>query len=185
MYKYRIILGVSMKGYLTTSIVLMVACSGDKSLTVQNPAPTADIISHDDGSEILEGFTITLEGVVSDSNHTPDRRPLVGLSTERWFVKISFLMRTEVLSVKRVLDTDETEISLEVRDAEQKFGSDTINVVIVETEAPIAEIITPIADGVYYSDQLITLKDWCLMQRMILNSLLRIGNLMSMVCCPT
>ena len=58
----------------------MVACSGDKSLTVQNPAPTADIISHDDGSEILEGFAVTLEGVVSDSNHTPDQL------TTRWVI---------------------------------------------------------------------------------------------------
>jgi hypothetical protein len=69
-----------MKGYLTTSMVLLVACSGDKCLTIQNPAPTADIISHDDGSGILEGFAVTLEGVVSDSNHPSDEL------TTRWVI---------------------------------------------------------------------------------------------------
>ena len=61
-------------------LVYIVACTGDKSLTVQNPAPTADIISHDEGSEILEGFSVNLEGVVSDSNHSSDEL------TTRWVI---------------------------------------------------------------------------------------------------
>ena len=94
---------------------------------------------------------MTLEGVVSDSNHTPDQL------TTRWVINGDVICEDIIPDedgstfCETVLDTDETEISLEVRDAEQKFGSDTINVVIVETEAPMAEILAPMADGVYYS----------------------------------
>ena len=63
---------------------------------------------------------------------------------------------TGLSSCEVVLEPDETEITLEVRDNENKMGFDTINVVVVETETPVAEIITPEADGVYYSDQKIT-----------------------------
>ena len=141
----------------TFGVVGLIACSGsDKSLIVQNPAPTADIISHDDGSEILEGFVVTLEGVVSDSNHTPDQL------TTRWVINGDVVCDDIIPDedgstfCEAVFDTDDTEISLEVRDAEQKFGEDSINVVIVETEAPIAEIVSPMGNGVYYSDKKIT-----------------------------
>ena len=74
-------------------LVYLVACESDKSLTVQNPAPTADIISHDNGSEILEGFPILLEGLVSDSNHSPDQL------TTTWIVKLPVMA---VLILQRV-----------------------------------------------------------------------------------
>ena len=53
-------------------IGLMISCRTDKSITVQNPAPKADIFSHSDGDVVLEGFATTFVGSVTDANHTPD-----------------------------------------------------------------------------------------------------------------
>ena len=52
-----------------------------------------------------------------------------------------------------VFSTDDTDITLQVKDAENKGGQDQITVVITETDEPVAEIITPESTGVYYSDQ--------------------------------
>ena len=141
----------------TFGIVGLIACTGsDKSVMVLNPAPTTDILSHGDGSEILEGFIITLEGAVSDSNHTPDQL------TTRWKINGETVCEDVIPDEDGstfcdvVFSPDDTEIILEVRDAENKTGEDSIIVVILETEKPTAEIITPDSDGVYYSDQLIT-----------------------------
>ena len=142
-----------MRSLVPFGLLYLVACESDKSLTVQNPAPTADIISHDDGSEILEGFSITLTGLVSDSNHTPDQL------TTTWVVNGETVCENVIpdegggTSCDVVFTTDDTDITLQVKDAENKGGSDSITVEILETEEPVAEIITPESTGVYYSDQ--------------------------------
>ena len=55
-----------------------------------------------------------------------------------------------------VLTPDDTEITLEVKDADNSPGSETISITVIPTANPVAEIITPLSSGVYYSDQLIT-----------------------------
>ncbi|MEC8424927.1 MAG: hypothetical protein VX000_14180, partial [Myxococcota bacterium] len=49
------------------------------------------------------------------------------------------------------------EVVLEVRDPEGGSGSARVTVDVQPTDAPVAEITAPTADGVYYSDQLTTL----------------------------
>ena len=145
-----------MQKYLSISLVLLLACSGDKSLTVQNPAPTADILSHESGDEILEGFIINLEGAVSDSNHDPEEL-VTTWKINGTAVCEGIVPDTDGSTVCEVVfGPDDTEITLEVRDAENKVGEDTVDIMITETEQPVAEIVSPISDGVYYSDQLIT-----------------------------
>ena len=57
----------------TIGLITVIACRTDKSITVQNPAPKADIFSHADGDVVLEGFATTFVGSVTDANHTPDQ----------------------------------------------------------------------------------------------------------------
>ena len=57
----------------TPIVLALLACRTDKSITVQNPAPKADIISHSDGDTVLEGFATQFVGSVTDANHTPDQ----------------------------------------------------------------------------------------------------------------
>ena len=106
-----------MRSLVPFGLLYLVACDSDKSLTVQNPAPTADIISHDDGDEILEGFVITLTGLVSDSNHTPDQL------TTTWVVNGEIVCENVIpdegggTSCDVVFTTDDTDITLQVKDA--------------------------------------------------------------------
>ena len=171
-----------MRSLVPFGLLYLVACDSDKSLTVQNPAPTADIISHDDGSEILEGFSITLTGLVSDSNHTPEEL------TTTWVVNGETVCENVIpdegggTSCDVVFTTDDTDITLQVKDAENKGGSDSITVVILETEEPIAEIITLRVLVSIIQTRRLPLKDLCPTQKTMRICWLLIGNPISMVC---
>ena len=60
---------LSMRFYLPSLALFLFACDSDKGITVFNPGPEAEISSHSDGDEVLEGMVITFEGNVTDANH--------------------------------------------------------------------------------------------------------------------
>lgn len=49
--------------------IALSACTSDKGVTVYNTDPSADITSHEDGADLLEGYDIIFRGSVSDANH--------------------------------------------------------------------------------------------------------------------
>ena len=55
-----------MRFYLPSLALFLFACDSDKGITVFNPGPEAEISSHSDGDEVLEGMVITFEGNVTD-----------------------------------------------------------------------------------------------------------------------
>ena len=57
-----------MKNLLSIGLFLY-GCRSDKGVTVLNPPPEAEITSHGNGSEIIEGYLTTLVGNVDDANH--------------------------------------------------------------------------------------------------------------------
>ena len=61
-------------------LMYLVACDSDKGVLVYNAEPTVEIISHENGSEILEGYPIEFRAVLSDANHDIDEL------TSRWSV---------------------------------------------------------------------------------------------------
>lgn len=138
------------------AILGLCACESDKSLTVQNPAPQAEILHPKDGDSVPEGTPTIFWGTVNDSNHTHDE-----LSTT-WYLDGDIMCDDIVpdqdgtTSCEMTLGIDNQEITLAVRDLANARGEDSVTVVVVPTESPIAAITTPVADGVYYSDQLIT-----------------------------
>jgi hypothetical protein len=145
-----------MRMFTTIGLISVIACRTDKSITIQNPAPKADIISHDTGSVVLERISTTFIGQVTDANHTPDQLTTI------WYVN-GDIVCDEVIPDENgeticelALGLEDTEITLAVRDSENARSEDTIVVSIEPTEAPEAEILTPIGSGVYYSDQKIT-----------------------------
>ena len=140
-------------------LVLMInvfGCDSDKSLTVQNPSPKAEIVSPSSGDSVLEGFVTEFSGTVTDSNHTPDQ-----LKTS-WFVNGEVVcddVIPDVTGMSRCdisLGLEDSEIILAVRDPENARAEDSVVVMVVESEAPSAQIIRPQMTGVYYADQLIT-----------------------------
>ena len=145
-----------MRMFTTIGLISVIACRTDKSITITNPAPKADIVSHNDGDVVLEGMPTMFVGSVTDANHTPDQLTTI------WYVN-GDIVCDEVIPDENgetvcelALGLGDTEITLAVRDAENSRNDDTIVVSIEPTEAPEVEILTPIANGVYYSDQKIT-----------------------------
>jgi len=58
-------------------------------------------------------------------------------------------------SCRAALESGETQISLQVTDPEGAAAIASISVQVLETEAPTIELLSPMTDGAYYSDQLI------------------------------
>ena len=138
------------------SIAFILGCETDKSITVQNPTPKASIVSHSDGDSVLEGFTTRFVGSVTDSNHTPDQ-----LST-KWYLN-GDVYCDDVLPnefgetvCEFTLDAGEQEITLAVLDLENARGEASTLIDVTPTNPPVAEILSPVDDGFYYADQLLT-----------------------------
>ena len=58
---------------LPSLALFLFACDYDKGVTVFNPSPEAEITSHSEGDEVLEGYIITFVGNVSEANHSADK----------------------------------------------------------------------------------------------------------------
>ena len=140
----------------TTLFLTLLACRTDKGITIQNPAPKAVIISHSDGDTVLEGFATQFVGSVTDANHTPDQLNTI------WYLDGEIVCDGVVpneqgqTECELTLGTESSEVTLAVQDAENARGETTVVVSVEPTEAPVAQIVTPTVDGVYYSDQKIT-----------------------------
>ena len=140
------------------SIVLLcfLSCSSDKAVTVFNSPPEADIISHEDGSEVFEGYPVEFRAALSDVNHDIDQL------TARWKVNgeevCPFLppdQAGESVCVATI-HSGEEEIMVEVRDPENASGGESVTLSIIATEPPTAIIQKPLEQGIYYSDFPIT-----------------------------
>ena len=140
--------------WLLLTPLMMLACS-ESGVKAYNSDPVAEITSHGDASEVLEGYVETFRGLVSDVNHgTTDL-------TVTWF------MDGEVLCEGAAPDIDgmslcdglilssTSEVSIEVQDPALAAASDHVSLVVIPTESPEAEIVSPDGEDVYYSDQLL------------------------------
>ena len=135
-----------MRIFTSLGLLSVFACRTDKSITIQNPAPKADIVSHDDGDVVLEGMPTLFVGSVTDSNHTPDQLTTI------WYVN-GDIVCDEIIpnengetACELALGLGDTEITLAVRDAENARNDDTIVVSIEPTEAPEGQILSPTDD---------------------------------------
>ena len=144
-----------MRSSFSIALFSMLACRSDKTFVVQNPAPLADIISHDNGSYVLEGAPTLFFGSALDSNHTPDQLLVV------WYVNGNVACEETAPSengdteCEMRLGLDDSEVTLSVRDPEGAASEETITVAVQVTDPPEGVIVNPLTEGVYYSDQLI------------------------------
>ena len=139
--------------------LLLVACAPDASLTKFNSDPEAQITAPADGAEVLEGSTLTLRGQASDANHEPS-----DLLT-RWFVGEEEACTSTAPAADgattcdvRVPDGAEMDVRLEVVDPGGAGGAATATYRVTPNADPVPTIQSPVADGVHYSDQLITFR---------------------------
>ena len=72
-----------MKLHFSSIALFLVACGSDKGVTVFNPNPEAQISSHSDGDEVLEGYVITFTGNVDDAKaECQCRMPMLNADVE-------------------------------------------------------------------------------------------------------
>ena len=142
---------------ISYSLVLsLLACRGETVIEKQNnTAPSIMIGSHSPDAEILEGYIETFRASVSDDDNTFEEL------TVAWYVGDEIVCDWEAVSpggeayCDIVFDSDDTNVIAEVRDPQGAGGRSEVGVVIVPTDAPTAEIVTPSANSNHYLDQLI------------------------------
>jgi hypothetical protein len=134
----------------------LLACDSDKGVQVFNPPPTAEITSHSDGDEVSEGYAAEFRAELTDPNNP------VGELQAQWYAG-----GTEVCPMlppnengtsicTAVIGLEEGEVEVVVKDPQNAAGSAGVSLSVIPTDAPTAAIILPDAEGVFYSDQLIT-----------------------------
>ena len=141
---------------IVIGLVLM-GCSGsDKNIGVTNNPPKASITSHANGDQILEGISTLFVGAVSDDNDSTEDLLVT------WYADL------EVICPEAPPEADATtrceasiganteKITLTVRDPFDSRADASITIEVVETEAPEAQITSPVADTRYYAGRLIT-----------------------------
>ena len=144
-----------MRWFLFSSLVLL-GCRSDKGVTVFNPNPEATITSHQSGAELIEGYTITFMGNVSDANHTAAELTTIWKTGSYILCANTPPLSDGTTMCEATLNPSQTEVILEVKDPENALGSAIIQINVIPSESPEAEIIEPLTAGVYYADKKIT-----------------------------
>ena len=134
----------------------LASCRTDNSIKIFNAEPTAEITSHSDGDEVLEGAVVVFRGGVGDIDHT------AGDLTTTWFLDDTIMCESAAPDVDGIttcsftMPAEANTVALEVRDPENAAGADQVSLTVVPTASPEAKIASPSADESYTSDRLIT-----------------------------
>ena len=139
------------------SILLsLIGCRSDEGLQKFNATPQANITSHNSGDQATEGFVVTFVGTGTDANHGIDELTATWYSGAEIICAATPLPADGATTCERIITIDDTEIILVVKDPENASGETSVSLDILPSEAPTAEIGSPLANGIFYSDQLIT-----------------------------
>ena len=122
----------------------------------ENGDPTADITSHADGVEVFEGYTQSFIGAVSDPDHPPEALTATWYLDEEVICESSAPDSTGQTECDAVVPLTATQVTLVVVDPEDAAAQDLVSLSVTATEAPIAAIESPLAEGVFYSDHAIS-----------------------------
>ncbi len=135
----------------------LVACQ-DNTLTVTRYAPEVEIFSHGDGATVLEGATQRFQGSVLDKDDPPAQLSVVWSSNARELCPAAPPAADGSSTCEVALDAGDTTVSMVATDSDNQRGDDHLNLTVVPTDAPTVDILAPLAEGVYYSDRLISLE---------------------------
>jgi formylglycine-generating enzyme required for sulfatase activity len=140
------------------SPLCLLGCGTETSTKAFNVEPEVQIQSHGDGAEFQEGYEAEFIGMISDLNHDNDEL------LASWYVGEELACDWEPpdpmgnTACSIALSPEDSVVSVLVADPQNGSGRAEISVVVLPTQAPSAKLVFPVADGSYYSDQLITFK---------------------------
>jgi hypothetical protein len=143
-----------MKFQLT--MLIIAGCTGDNVIEKQdNSAPIINITSHGETNEIQEGFLEQFRAQVSDENHDFEELQIAWYVDEELVCDWNIADPAGSSTCEIVFNPDDSNVIAEVRDSQGAGGRAEVSVSIIPTEAPIAELVSPIQGHNYYSNQLI------------------------------
>ncbi len=140
---------------LVFSVLSTVACQ-ESGVKVVNAAPEAYITSHATGDSVREGDTETLLGQVSDTDHALSELTAAWLYNGEPVCPDSAPDETGALSCDVTFTTEGGDVTLTVSDPAGETATARVSLDVQPSDAPTAALASPVADGVYYSDQSIT-----------------------------
>ena len=138
--------------------LLAIGCSSETSTKTFNSNPEATITSHSDDTELLEGENIQFYAQVSDPNHNTTDLLVAWLVDEDIVCDWQPPDNSGFTACEIRLASDDKIIGAMVKDPQNAAGRDDIRITVLPTDAPTAEIISPVDGQFYYSGQLVTFK---------------------------
>ena len=135
--------------------LLILACGEQTIKDVPNSLPTVQIQSHGDNSEFDDGYEIQFYAQVSDQNHENEELQVSWYEGENLICDWETPDPSGVTRCNVIMTEEMERISVQVIDPDQGAGRDEIHIVVNPTDAPTAQIQSPMIDQNYYSDQLI------------------------------
>lgn len=133
----------------------LVGCS-DAGVSSYNGDPTVTITSHLDGETVRAGYAESLRGVVGDPNHEAAELRVTWLVAGAEVCADSAPDVDGTVTCEHIFGINAGDVVLEVRDPDGAAASARVDLVVQPTDAPTAEITSPVTEGRYYSDELIT-----------------------------
>ena len=115
----------------------------DSGVTTYNADPTVAITSHSSGAELSELMEHTFVAQVYDANHDNEELMVVWSSNVRALCPESSPIVNGVSECTVVLESDETEVLLQVTDPEGAVATASIEITVVENAAPTIDFILP------------------------------------------
>ncbi len=130
---------------------LLVGCSSDAKLNVNNAIPAAVILSHASGDGVREGEVLTLVGSVTDANHAAEDLTATWSADGVTACEGSTPEDDGTTTCEVTVPAgDELAVQLEVRDPKGASGSASVGLVITETEAPFVDLLAPEDGSVFF-----------------------------------
>ena len=132
----------------------LVACASEEAVKVYNNTPTVTIVSHS-GSEVFQdGYEINFQAQVQDDNHENSSLEVVWSTGVRTLCPPSPPTADGISQCRVALEEGESVVRVQVTDPEDAASIAEINISVEATFAPTVDILSPTAQGLYYSDQL-------------------------------
>ncbi|MEC8381491.1 MAG: Ig-like domain-containing protein [Myxococcota bacterium] len=145
-----------MKTTLISTLILLMACDrSEKGININNSAPEVVITSHQDGDVVYTDIPTEFTATVTDSNDGFEDLEVQWTMGERVACSFAPPDVNGLTTCNTSLAEGEGEIQVEVRDPQNSTGLAEVTLDLQLSNAPTAEILSPTADGVYYSDEII------------------------------
>ena len=127
-----------------------VAC-GEQKLTAVNAEPDVDIASHEDGTVVGEGMLVTILAVVDDADDAEENLIATWTAGERTVCEATPVSDFgETVCSMRLSEREET-VTVLVQDPRGSTGADAVRLDVAPTDAPVINLLAPLASGRYYS----------------------------------